>query len=319
MKFAIPKYHESFLDTPVRQTQWADGQGLLFITAIFLGGVGSAAYILGVILDLMPIMVVGWLLAVVGKGGFHFLFLGRPMRVWRALAKVRTSWLSRGLWGLGIFSVIGLVYIGLEVTGSVNAGLRQVLAGLSLLAAVFVMVYEAFLLKKAVGIPVWNTWWVLALIPTFSLLAGSALVMLIQLALIEGGGFTPEQQPAAQDTIKILESLTEILLVAGAIVMSAYLWRGVRQSGAVRISVQLLLHGSLRAWFWIGIVLFVIFFPALAGVAGGFGHLPTGLLALIAGLAVMGEFAVKYTLLASGSYPKMFPAKSLHRLPSRSC
>jgi hypothetical protein len=42
-----------------------------------------------------------------------------------------------------------------------------------------------------------------------------------------------------------------------------------------------------------------------------------GLLAVIAALAVMGEFAVKYTLLASGSYPKMFPPNSLHRLPSR--
>ena len=35
-------------------------------------------------------------------------------------------------------------------------------------------------------------------------------------------------------------------------------------------------------------------------------------------LAVIGEFAVKYTLLAPGSYPKIFPTRSLHRLPSRS-
>ncbi len=318
MIFAIPKYHESFLDTPVRQTQWAEGQGFLFVTAIFLGGVGSAAYILGVALDLKLVMVVGWILAVVGKGGFHLLFLGRPMRVWRALAKVRSSWLSRGLWGLGAFTVFGLAYIVLEATGSTNESLRQSLAWLSLLTAVFVMVYEAFLLRRAVGIPVWNTWWMLALIPTFSLLAGSALVMFIQLVLIEWGGMLPEHQSAARATISTLETVTEILLVVGAIVMSGYMGRGVRQSGVVRISVPLLLKGALRAWFWIGIVLFVIVVPALVGIAGGFGHLPPGLLAAIAALAVIGEFAVKYTLLASGSYPKMYPSRPLHRLPSQS-
>ncbi len=35
-------------------------------------------------------------------------------------------------------------------------------------------------------------------------------------------------------------------------------------------------------------------------------------------LAVIGEFAVKFTLLASGSYPKMYPSRPLHRLPSQS-
>lgn len=315
MMFRVPKYHQSFLDTPVRQTQWAEGSGLLFIIAIFLGGVGSGTYVLGAVFDLLPALIVGWTLIVVGKGGFHLLYLGRPWRAWRALANVRQSWLSRGIWGLGAFAVLGAAHIGWEISGSPHTAWAQTVFVLSLLTAVFVMIYEGFLLRKAVGIPVWNSWLTPLIFPTYSLLAGAASLILIQLVGIHLLAASQGQQAAARGTIAAVEAVTHFLLVAGAVVMSAYLWHGLRRSEAGRISVQLLIRGPYRVLFWLGIVLFVIVGPALVGIAGRLVHVPLEVLGVTAALAVIGEFAVKYTIIASGTYPRMFPAQRLHRLP----
>jgi formate-dependent nitrite reductase membrane component NrfD len=315
MMFRVPKYHQSFQDTPVRQTEWAEGSGLLFITAIFLGGVGSGTYVLGVFFDVLPALIVGWTLIVVGKGGFHLLYLGRPWRAWRALANVRHSWLSRGIWGLGIFAVAGAAYIAQQIQESPATVASWTLGALSLLSAVFVMIYEGFLLRKAVGIPVWNTWLIPLVFPTFSLLAGSASIILIQLVEIQLAGTPAGDGSAAHGTIASVEAVTQLLLVAGAVVMGAYLWHGMRRSEAERASVQLLVRGPYRVWFWVGIVLFVIAVPALVGITGRFVHVPLGILGATAALAVIGEFAVKYTVIASGTYPRMFPAQRLHRLP----
>jgi sulfite dehydrogenase (quinone) subunit SoeC len=65
------------------QTEWVEGRGFLLVLAFFLGGLGAGLYLLSMYLNFFAGMVTGFLIVAVGKGGAHFMFLGKPWRFWR--------------------------------------------------------------------------------------------------------------------------------------------------------------------------------------------------------------------------------------------
>ena len=90
-----------------RQTFW----NWLIGTAFFLGGLGAGLFVLSLLTDHTPGMIVGYLIVVVGKNTAHMLFLGRPERFWRAAMRPDRSWIARGIWAMGFLAVSGAVLL----------------------------------------------------------------------------------------------------------------------------------------------------------------------------------------------------------------
>lgn len=146
------------------QTSWA------WMTAIylFLGGVGSGAYVIGAIAGF-----VGWpTLAKVGLGisfpivavGTMFLLahLGKPFHSVYAASKPGTSWIARGVICITLFMAFAVVHFALTVwplsaVGAKLGGLLSVWAALGILFALGTMAYTGALLSAAKGVPVWRT------------------------------------------------------------------------------------------------------------------------------------------------------------------
>ena len=78
-----------------------------------------------------PGMVLGWLIALVLGGLIHVAYLGNPLRVWRMIMKPQTSELSRGIWVIGMFAVLGFFQI--FTAAAVNMVFNTIMAVLCLI------------------------------------------------------------------------------------------------------------------------------------------------------------------------------------------
>jgi formate-dependent nitrite reductase membrane component NrfD len=304
---AIQKYHQTFADTEVRQTQWAEGKGLLLVLAMYTGAIGAATYVLGMALQAPQALVVGWILAVVGKGFFHLIFLGRPARFWRALKRPHKSWLSRGVWAVGLFAILGGVYaspaLRLAATGAPEVVPGTALYVVVIACGLFLLGYDGFLLQAAVGIPLWSKGLMPLLFPVFGLLAGGGLLSIIDLSAT---------LPAGKG--HLLEIFDQTFLLVGAVVLVLTLALAARRSPVARDSALELTRGFARAAFWVGVVFLCIVLPALSVVLRQTIGLPVMALGVVALLSVVGEFFVKYTMLSAGIYPALYPREEVKRL-----
>ena len=84
------------------QTDWIKGGGAIVWLSFFAGLFGSGAYLASLYFDSFTGTVVSWLIIAVLKGGLHVGHAKKPLRLWRMVLKVRTSWISEGhgLYGL---------------------------------------------------------------------------------------------------------------------------------------------------------------------------------------------------------------------------
>ena len=114
------------------QREWAQGCGLFLISAHFLSGAGAGAWIFAVLFGFRPGLFLG--LAVVLLGGLgHLAFLGKPSRFWRIVTRVQSSWISRGLVGVTLFSVCAFLYLVLTVLPNQAVAMQQALLVLSMI------------------------------------------------------------------------------------------------------------------------------------------------------------------------------------------
>src|SRR3989337_2474797 len=77
------------------QRDWIEGHGILIAFALFFGGISGGLYLASLSFDRM------WGLFSAGRragltGATDMAHLSKPMRFWRMLLRVRTSWISRG-------------------------------------------------------------------------------------------------------------------------------------------------------------------------------------------------------------------------------
>jgi formate-dependent nitrite reductase membrane component NrfD len=237
-------------------------------------------------------LVIGWLLIVAFKGGFHLAHLGQPSRFWRLFLKPGSSWLSRGLIFVALFTVFGALQFlsALWLPGTGWEVLNKIIAGI---LALLVAAYSGLVMNYVNGIPFWNSALLPLLFVVFGVLGGLAVMMLIALW-------------GLPDLAGVL-LVTQRLLLAGATLTALYLWSAAYMGPAAKRSVAELLKGRLALPLWVGV-----------GVCGA--ALPTGtivymlaasasvplLLATSAGI-VVGVFSFCYCLLKAGLYRPLTP------------
>lgn len=271
------------------QREWAEGRGILLILAHFLTGSGAGAWLFAAPLGSNSGLVTGFLLAALGAVG-HLLFLGRPERFWRMATRMGSSWISRGLVGLSLFLVTASVYLALLFSASHRTTFAATLLAVSMLGALWTIVYKGFVWASSKGIPLWNTPLVPALYIAYALRGGAAVLILLAGLGAQLGALEP------------LEPIKLWLAVSTAVLILIYL-DVMRGSGMTALrSVNLLLFGKVALPFYLGAVLFGLLVPIGIGGFAYFDYVSPGLLALVGLLSLLGDVSIIYCIARAGLY-----------------
>lgn len=285
-----PAYMVDF--TP--QREWVERRGLFLVLAIFFGGVGGGVYLASLYFDFFPGLLAGFFIVLVGKGTAHLLYLGRPLRFWRAALKPQSSWLSRGI----IAVVFFLLFAALQIAPSFESfsflpwtSDNTVIVSLAVLGAVALIGYTGFLLAATNAIPFWNTSLLPVLFILYSLLGGTGLVLF--LASLLGGGAVELHR---------VEMVVRWLLLTAAFLVGTYLWVLYYSSPAGKQSVVELLKGRSALPFLGGVVLLGMAVPLAVGAFAFFQEVPYGILTAAAACELIGGFSLRYSILKAGLY-----------------
>jgi formate-dependent nitrite reductase membrane component NrfD len=261
------------------QTGWGFGIALDF----FFSGTGAALFLFSLIFHSLVGIILSLIFIAMGVVAL-FLDLGTPWRFWKAFARLRTSWISRGTLFITILFLFGFIYA---------------LAGFPVLSwpwvlifgaiAVMVMLYPGLVISYSPSITVWNSQFTPVILSLHSLTSGLSIVFVIHPSLNENLGWLVWLQ---------LGLLLFLLIGAGIFLAVSY----ASASGA-RESVRFLAKGSAGLSFYllgigIGILLPMIFIFAFLG--GGLS--PWGLLPVACIMRLVGDLGFRYAILKIGLY-----------------
>lgn len=303
---------------PMRQKEWISGKGVLVWFAEVFSALGMGTYLVGLLAGVGGITtwawwatVLGWVLIVLFKLPFHLVYLGRPLRFWRAIPPFtkawKTSWLARGMFFSIVFVVTGFLQIVFWYFlhwGDLGVSAADTLTVLSwivgIVAGVFILltgVYCGFAMSYCKSLPFWNT----GLLPIVFVIMGIAdgLALTMGVNLITG---------ADEGAIGSLESWSRILLVVNALLIAGYLVRAYRRHSAAELAAQDLIKGSTAWVFWILLVILGILTPLIISFVTLFVEANTEPLLIVAIVChTVGAFALKYSVLKVGIYRSVLP------------
>ena len=274
------------------QTEWIEGNGVMLLLAFFFTEFGAGIYLVSLFLNFKGGWLLGWLIALVLGGLVHLGFLGHPLRAWRILAKPVSSELSRGLWVILLFAVVGLFQLlpfaleGVPWTGD-GMAVKTVMGILSIL-----VITHGFLTMNVVkALPFWNS----STIVPFSLASGLWVgAQAVQLAM----GLSGQHLHLAE-----VWSRWSLLGYIGMLAM--YLWSTYHSSDNAKESINRLLSGDSALRFYVGVVLVGIVIPLTITMVfwtGGAENPGLGLL-LIRFLCVFaGDLTMRYSIMKSAIY-----------------
>lgn len=262
------------------QYEWA----WLITAAFFFGSVGAGLYLVSYFAGFWQGMLAGLVSVAVLKTIAHVLFLGKPLRAWRALRQWRTSWISRGLLAIGLFTVCGAAYLLLHAgTG------RYVVGIVAAVAACVTAVYDGFVLRASRGIPAWNSLLVPVIVACYAAIGGTTCTLVLRVAT--GEGFSNGQ----------IEAIEVGVLALNVLLVGLYaVWLGSRH-GAAALTMRRLTDGGLGFVFiGLALVLGLVLGLVFAIVAATTDDTSWLVAALVADL--VGHFAMFFALLRAGTY-----------------
>ena len=285
------------------QSDWS----WLIAAYLFLGGVGSGAYVTAVIegfargADSLATQVGLWVSFPAVLIGTLFLLadLGSPAKAVLAGMKVGTSWIARGFWIISIFMVLAFLHLVLSLSSSGSAGLVSTISVLGVLFALGTMAYTGILLGASKGIPFWRTGAVPVVFVVSALATGHFTVMLGM--VIFGGGGEALKQAIAGDMV----ALAAVLVVFEVLAIFLFLQAAFRQPDSRESALRIL----RRTTFVVGYILLGLiaplvimawlFFGLQQAGAGGF----LALAALGALLGLIGGLLLRHGVLICGALP----------------
>lgn len=214
------------------QSEW----GWLLAIWLVLSGTASGLFLVYRLADL-PDFYGMTAVGMLGVGvAVLLLEQGSPLRAWRAVSGIRTSWLSRGtvfVIGFFAFATLSLAALRLPVAPWFGA-LARFFGWLAALGALLVTLYPGFFLANHRSVPFWRTP-LLPIVFVIAAIVGASAVLLI----------------AAGGTYRTLAGGS---IAAELAVLCVYLVAMSRVEGAAGESVRLLNRAPLAWFFWGGVV-----------------------------------------------------------------
>jgi formate-dependent nitrite reductase membrane component NrfD len=272
-----------------RQTEWIERRGILLWLAFYAGGLGGGLYLVSLYFNSLWGMLISWLIIAGLKGGAHFAYLGKPWRFWRMIFRPQTSWLSRGLIFVILFTGFAAIQLALSfwLPGSVWELVFKVLAGIMALS---VATYTGIILMTVKGVPFWNSLLIPVLFVLCGILGGFGLLAIIALN-------------SSQVDITAVETGSRWLLIINALLVAIYLWRAANKEPTGKQSVLEQIQGSVAPVFWIGVVALGIITPLITAFSSYFiGEASSLLLVTSVICEIAGGLALRYCILKGGAY-----------------
>jgi len=285
---------EMFVDSFKVQKEWIEGKGILLLLAIFFGELGAGMFLMSWYLDILAGMIIGIGIVALFKTTFHILFLGQPLRFWRAFIRPQSSWISRGVIIMSVFVVFGSLYL-LARLGLLSP-LKNIFLMIAILSAFAEIIYVGFLLASLPSIPFWNT----GLLP----------ILFVIYSLMDGAGLTFIVAPFLGDQLITLQQLKRIdiwLILFASVNLLAYIWTMYNTTLGAKESVLELLKGKIATPFIGGVLIIGILIPLPISIWAHFAMLPYAILAISALMALAGGFLLRYSILKAGIYPPLYP------------
>lgn len=286
------------------QREWAEGRGAFLIYGHFLVGVAAGGWLLTRFHGSFDGLMLSYVLACLG-GVAHLFNLARPERVLNMMFRFKTSWVSRGFWGLTFFLAGGFLYflsrpeLGAPLgEGSIFAVVGDILA---VIGSITMMCYMGFVYTASKGIPFWNSTLHPVLYIAYAIRGGIAALVLT--LAVRG-------QSMAGDggLLELWIAVTAVVIVLWALEI-----QGAVSSGdeTAKRSINDLLAGRLAVYFYGG-TLFVGLVVPLFLTTGAVAPMSAGILAVIGLASIIGDFFMKYSSIKAGVYlPVRLP--HLHR------
>ncbi len=265
---------------------------------LYLAGIGAGALALGILMDwlgyspydLRTVLLWGPIPVAVGAL-FLVLKLGIKRRFLNTILNPKTSWLSRGFYILSVCIIVGglvmlvslLPLLGIEISRW-----SAILLVFDIIAFIFALgtaIYTGILIMSVKYVSFWDTWLLPALFTVSALSTGSMAIILSTY----GYDLLVFHQGYSSEMMHVLMNAEQVLLAIEAIVLALYLYSRYRAEGQGKSSVRLLLSGSLRYVFWLGIVAFGFVIPVILEIIysrfpeNSYLLLATGAFSLIAG------------------------------------
>ncbi len=299
---------------PTQQTEWIEGQGILIWMAEVFSALGMGLYLVSIYLDNWWGALAAWFIIIFLKLPFHFFYLGRPWRFWRAIPPFtdawKTSWIARGMFFTTVFA--GLAMIQLITTYMLNHNMvSEAMIGpvtvldytMRLLAGLFALltgIYCGFVMSYCKAVPFWNT----GLLPIVFVVMGIAdgLALILAVGLITGGV-----------DFHAIEYASQWALILNVILIGTYLINASYTSATAEYSVMQLIRGKVARAFWIGVILLGILVPLVVSLLSIFVLPFMPLLLIFAVIAhTIGAFALKYCVLKVGIYRPIISRVPVH-------
>lgn len=277
---------------PTAQKEWIERRGVLLWLAFFFIELGAGLYFCSLFFNLRWGMLVGWLVTAVLGGGTHLLYLGKPLRFWRAFLRPQSSWISRGLLFVVVYVVVGAFHIAL-LPGLPQAAIvsLDVVMGI---VSFLVVIYGGFAMNYIRAIPFWNT----PLLPALYVVASFWGGCEVALGLMLQSGDTA--------MIGLAESLVPMFLLGYILLIGVYIWSMRYGPSAAKQSVREMIRGSLAVAFYAGVIVLGIIVPLSVLIYTYSGSLGTGAVPMLLVIAILsgliGDLSARYCILKAGIY-----------------
>jgi formate-dependent nitrite reductase membrane component NrfD len=277
------------------QREWCEGRGIFLVIGHFVVGVAGGTWLFSLLYASRLGLTLALALGALG-GLLHLANLGHPARAWKMILRFRSSWTSRGFFGLSLFLAGGFLYlVPMWLPGVLwGSGSLVGMAGklLSILGMVTIIGYMGFVYTASKAIPFWNSPLHPALYVGYALRGGIAGLLLAQAV---GGHW--------------LASHNQLLLLwtgitAAVIVFFALEVHGALTSGnvAAQQSVRELFTGGMAIHFYGGTLLMGLLVPAWLTWAGLSGPTSAAAMTVLAIASAIGDFFMKYSTIRAGVY-----------------
>ena len=279
------------------QKEWIERRGILLWLAFFFIELGAGMFFVSSFYSEKWAALTGWLICAVLGGGTHLLYLGHPTRFWRMLISSgwKKSWISRGLFFVSAFLLLGAIHIGLLF---MNTDTMPLMIAADIFAFLTI-IYGGFAMNYVNGIPLWNT----ALLPILYVVSG-----------LWGGAEVTLAMSLAMGTDTIGPSVEEwirILLMGFILIMAVYLVSVRYGSKAGEVSIKEIAFGKWARLFWIVVVLLGIAMPAAVVITSfsvGLEATPVPLIYIAVLCGLLGDLATRYLILRVGFYHPLVPS-----------
>ncbi len=281
---------------PTLQTAWIRGKGVLLFSALFLVEFGAGIFLAASIFHSLWGQAAGWLISGVFGGGCHFLFLGHPFRISKAIRRPGRSWISRGLFILSLFQLFGFIHLVISYF-SMSVTWVMVTADIMAIATILYSGYEIADIKS---IRTWHSSFLPIQLLARSFFIGLAIILVVNLLV---GPDIPDSN--------IRQWLLVALFINVCLVALSLISLGFEE-GKERLSLSMMVKGALKWVFWPWVIIGGTIIPLIVVIYGfsvGGEKMSIVTLLILVILQVLGDLFLRYSLMRSGYYLGLFPGR----------